>query len=137
MQPVKTRPVRRAAPPLKRYTNDILGRIARKTRYVDPLLAENWPGIVGPDLARLCWPGRITGSPRHRTLTVNVQNGAAATRIGMELSSLREKINAHLGPRAIAQIAINQVQQGPHADTEKKPDFATLLQSLREPKDDR
>ncbi|MEL6113147.1 MAG: DciA family protein, partial [Pseudomonadota bacterium] len=78
-----TRAQRRAAPSLGNYSNRIVRGLAQTTHYMDPGLAERWTEMVGPELAALCRPGRLTGSPGSgRSLEVIVSNGAAATWLG-------------------------------------------------------
>ncbi len=111
---VKTKPARSAAPPLARASANIFAALANKTKYVDPALAQRWPELAGEKLASLSRPGRITGQPRDKTLEIHVATGAAAAVIQSEADALRKRINAYLGPRSVARLAIRQ--SGRHAE---------------------
>lgn len=106
--PIKTRPARKAAPAVGRFTASVFSDLARKTKFVDPALAAAWPRIVGEELAALSRPGRLTGAKAGRTLEVVVPNGAAAARIQFESGRIREKANGFLGPGVVARIAVRQ-----------------------------
>ncbi len=112
--PPPTRAARASAPALSRFSADILADLARKTRFVDPELIARWPSLAGPDLARLCRPGRLTGGREGRTLEVIVPHGAAAATVEFSSEMLRRRLNDYFGPGSIARIA---VIQGPAAPT--------------------
>jgi hypothetical protein len=115
--PQATRGVRTSAPKLSRFSSAILEDLAKKTRFVDPDLAANWPAIAGPELSKLCRPGRLTGGREGRTLEVVVPHGAAAASVEFASETLRRRVNDYFGPNAVARIAI---VQGPGAPTGPK-----------------
>jgi len=106
--PPATRPARSAAPSFARFSAEVVEGLARKTRYVDPGLIARWCEIAGPELSRLCRPGRLTGGHTGRTLEVVVPHGAAAVSVEFAAETLRRRLNAYFGPEAIARIAIVQ-----------------------------
>ncbi|MEM8771880.1 MAG: DUF721 domain-containing protein [Pseudomonadota bacterium] len=104
----RTRPVRRAPPKVSRAASDIFAKLARKTRYAEPGLAENWSEIAGAELASLGRPGRLTGRPPDRTLEIMTPDGGAAAQIQMNADALIRSVNRYLGPGAVARIAVRQ-----------------------------
>lgn len=106
-----TRPARRAAPPIARAGAAVFAGLAKKTKFVEPALAENWPALAGEKLAGLCRPGRLTGRAPGKTLELRVPSGAAAAAVQMEADGLIARLNAYLGPGAVGRLAI--VQSGP------------------------
>lgn len=108
LAPVVTKPVRSAPPGVGRIAARIFSDLARQTRYVDPNLAADWPRIVGPKIAGLCRPGRLTGGRLGRTLEVFAPNGAAAARVQFEAEAIRRRVNEFLGPGAVGRIAVRQ-----------------------------
>lgn len=106
-----TRPARRAAPPIARASAAVFASLAKKTKFVEPALAENWPALAGEKLAGLCRPGRLTGRAPGKTLELRVPSGAAAAAVQMEADGLIARLNAYLGPGAVGRVAI--VQSGP------------------------
>ena len=113
-----TKPARPAAPPLARASSAVFALLARKTKFMDPALAESWPQLAGERLAALCRPGRLTGSRQGgRTLELHVASGAAAAEVQMEADGLLKRVNAYLGPGAVARIAVLQSGgRGPSPD---------------------
>ena len=107
----KTRPARRAAPSIARASAKVFSTLAQQTKYADPALADNWPDIAGPDIARLCRPGKLTGRGPGRTLEVRVPSGAAAAQIQMMTDPLLTRLNAYLGPGGVARITITQASR--------------------------
>jgi hypothetical protein len=111
--PPRTKPARRAPPKAARAGAMVFSALARKTKYADPTLAENWPSIAGPIIGSLCRPGRILGSRQGgarsgRTLEVYTPSGAAAAELQMRLDDLMTRVNRFLGPGIIARITVIQ-----------------------------
>lgn len=106
--PLRTRPARKAPPPVRRYAAGVFANLAKKTRFVDPALAADWAAIVGTEFAALCRPGKLTGGRIGRTLELVAPNGAAAARIRFESEAIRRKVNDCLGPGTVGRIAIRQ-----------------------------
>jgi len=106
----KTRPARKAPPTAGRAGASVFTDLAKKTRFMDPSIAENWTAIAGERLAALARPGRLTGRPSGggRTLELIVENGAAAAEIQMLTGGLIARLNSFLGPNAVARITVSQ-----------------------------
>jgi len=80
-----------------------------KRGFAEMRLLTHWDEIVGPMLAGLARPVKIT-HPRDgfgATLTV-MANGARAPEVQMMLPDLKQKINAVYGYNAIARIRLTQ-----------------------------
>jgi len=112
-QTYRTKPPRRAAPKAARAGAMVFSALARKTKYADPMLAENWPTIAGAKIGALCRPGRILGtkgkSPGYgRSLEVYPPSGAAAAELQMHLDDLIVRVNRFLGPGVISRITLIQ-----------------------------
>lgn len=111
--PPQTRGPRASAPTLSRFSSAILADLAKRTRFVDPEMIANWPTLAGPELSKLCRPGRLTGGREGRTLEVVVPHGAAAASVEFAAETLRRRLNDYFGPDAIARIAVVQGPKGP------------------------
>jgi hypothetical protein len=116
-----TRGARPAAPPLGRAASALVADLARKTRFVDPDLAARWAEFAGPELSKICRPGRLSGGPVGRTLEVIVPHGAAATSVEFAAETLRRRLNGFFGPDAIGRI---EIAQGPAPASPKPPLFS-------------
>lgn len=111
--PPATRAARGAAPVFARFSAGIVEDLARKTRYVAPDLIARWADLAGPELSRLCRPGRLTGGRMGgradgRTLEVIVPHGAAAASVEFAAETLKRRLNGYFGPDAIARIVVIQ-----------------------------
>jgi hypothetical protein len=106
--PPRTKAVRPAAPGFAKVSAGVLEGLARQTRFVDPDLIARWPALAGPEIARLCRPGRLTGGREGRTLEVIVPHGAAAASVEFASETLKRRLNDYFGPNAIARIAVIQ-----------------------------
>lgn len=102
----QTKPPRAAAPPLARAASALIADLARQTRFVDPEIAARWTDLAGPELSKLCRPGRLTGGPSGKTLEVVAPHGAAAASVEFAGETLRRRLNGYFGPDAIARIAV-------------------------------
>ncbi|WDI32281.1 DUF721 domain-containing protein [Hyphococcus flavus] len=111
MPQFKTRPARPAAPRVARATAEIFAGLAKKTKFIDPSLAQSWPALAGERIAALSRPGRITGQGREKTLEILVRNGAAASEVQMQADTLLTRLNTFLGPRAVARLNVRQAGQ--------------------------
>lgn len=103
-----TRPARNAAPQVSRFGAALLAGLAKKTKYVDPALADRWPLLAGEKLAALSRPGRLTGHGSGKTLEIHVPNGAAAAAAQMETDGLITRLGGHFGPGVVTRIAVIQ-----------------------------
>ena len=81
---IETRPQRPPPPHLRRYLAGLCSDLAERTRLADPQLVARWIEIAGAEIAAIATPGRILGGLRNATLEINVRDGAAALRLGME-----------------------------------------------------
>lgn len=121
LSPPATRGPRPAAPPLARAAAALVADLARKTRYVDPDLAARWTEFAGPEISRLCRPGRLSGGTHGRTLNVIVPHGAAAASVEFAAETLRRRLNGFFGPNAIDRIV---VVQAPAPAADARPRFS-------------
>ncbi|MCA8888811.1 MAG: DUF721 domain-containing protein [Parvularculaceae bacterium] len=104
---IHTRPARAAPPALARYSAGVLKDLARKTRFVDPDIAARWSEIAGPELSRICRPGRLTGGGKGgRSFEVIVAHGAAAASVEFASETLKRRLNEFFGPGAIERIVV-------------------------------
>lgn len=85
---------------------------------MDPEIAGRWTELAGPELSKLCRPGRLTGGPSGRTLEVIVPHGAAAASVEFAAQTLKRRLNGYFGPNAIERIAI---LQAPALTSDTKP----------------
>ena len=118
--PANTRPARPAPPGVGRAAARVFSDLARATRYVDPALADNWPTLVGRELADLCMPGRLSGGRLARTLEIWCSSGAAAARIQFEAETIRRKLNEFMGPGAVGRILVRQRASAAKADPDDR-----------------
>jgi hypothetical protein len=126
LAPRPTRGPRPAAPPLARAASALVADLARKTRFVDPDLAARWTELAGPELSKLCRPGRLTGGVAGRTLEVIVPHGAAAASVEFAAETLCRRLNSYFGPNAIERIAIIQ---GGAPTGDPRPQFSRFRSS--------
>ena len=57
MQPPRsTRPARSAAPAIARAGASVFADLAKRTKFMDPALAERWPALAGEKIAALARP---------------------------------------------------------------------------------
>jgi hypothetical protein len=113
-----TRGPRPAAPQVGRFAAALIADLARQTRFVDPDIAARWTELAGPELSKLCRPGRMTGGVAGRTLEVIVPHGAAAASVEFAAETLKRRLNGYFGPGAIERIA---VLQGPATSADVTP----------------
>lgn len=106
--PVKTKPVRRAAPPLRKQMLTTLSALARKTGVLDPEVIEHWGEIVGPELEKLCRPVRIRRQKTAEILVLAVPSGAAAMKVQYNEAQILARARQHLGRHSLTRIAIEQ-----------------------------
>lgn len=102
-----TRPLAALIPALAR-------KAVGKRGFADARILNEWPKIVGEDLARHAKPDRIS-FPRGRrdagTLHI-LAEGPMATELQHLAPIVVERINAHFGYRAVADIRLLQVPAG-------------------------
>ena len=114
------------------------GRIrqgAHSRGFAEARLLTQWEAIVGPEIARIALPGKVSyaKSGMGATLTVSA-SGSNAPVVAMQADAIRQRVNACYGYNAISRVRIDQstwVPQGvaeaqaPYtADKPDKPDPA-------------
>jgi hypothetical protein len=100
------------------------------------LLAE-WPAIIGEELARYCWPIKLTfprGERRDGTLRLRVAS-ALALEIQHREPVLLERINGYFGYRAVIRLAL--VQGGAPSEQGTAPPLRPLEPAERQALDRR
>ncbi|HEX3500284.1 MAG TPA: DciA family protein [Stellaceae bacterium] len=98
---------------LTRIATPVLG----KQGLGEAQLLQQWPAIVGDDLARYCWPVKLSfprGQRRNGTLRLRVAS-ALALEIQHREPVLLERINGYFGYRAVIRLAL--IQGGVPAET--------------------
>ncbi len=88
-----------------------------------PELAAAWREIVGPELATLCAPEKLTGEKGARTLHLAAA-GPAALVLQHQSARLLERINLFAGTGSIAKIAFAQKSLRQIAGNAPKPALA-------------
>ena len=106
---IRTKPARRSLPKLGRAGADVFAALAKKTKYVEPSLADHWPTIAGAEIANLCRPGRLTGPRQGRALEIYATSGADAAKLQYLLDDLKNRLNGYLGPGVVGRIVIKQI----------------------------
>lgn len=92
---------------------DSLQKVTRRTMgrygFAQGGLLHDWPEIVGPQLAAVCQPRRLSFPKRDRrsegTLTLRVAPGQAVLLQHIE-PQIREKVNGYLGYAAVARLRL-------------------------------
>lgn len=101
----------RQDPPFRRSRTQDIGSEARviaraafqRAGFVDESLVLHWRDIVGPDIARLARPIRLTEKSGGGTLTLSAEP-AASVFLQHEARSLCERINAFVGRPAVQRL---------------------------------
>jgi hypothetical protein len=91
---------------LARITKPVLG----KQGLGEAQLVQEWPAIIGEELARHCWPIKLSfprGERRDGTLRLRVTSGVALE-IQHREPVLLERINGYFGYRAVIRLALVQ-----------------------------
>jgi hypothetical protein len=102
---------------LSRIATPVLG----KQGLGEAQLLQQWPAIIGEDLARYCWPVKLSfprGRRRDGTLRLRVAS-ALALEIQHREPVLLERINGYFGYRAVIRLAL--VQGGPPPEASSVP----------------
>jgi hypothetical protein len=88
----------------------LLPPAARRRAFAEASILGDWPTIVGPELAARCAPIALRGGTAGRggaTLELAVRPGAALE-LQHTAPQLVERVNGHLGWRAVARLALRQ-----------------------------
>ncbi len=116
-----------------------------KRGFAQARLASLWADVIGPDLAPLCTPVKLTTArgPAGGTLTVAVA-GALAPQVQMMVPVLRERINRAMGPGTVGRIVLTHAVRPeipsrratpapPKPAPKPDPDLAAELSSIGDP----
>lgn len=106
---------RRAAAALSRLLGRLLAPAARRRGFTAVEVVEEWPRIVGADLARRCHPLRLEfrrGTTAGGTLVLQA-GGGAALELQHMAPQLIERVNDYFGFRAAARLQIIQMPPRP------------------------
>jgi len=114
------------APPSRRNWSAPVGQDSRslaasafaRKGFADPTLVLRWAEIVGPEVARLARPIRLSQGADGGTLTLKAEPGASVF-LQHETPVLCERINAYLGRAAVRRLRFIQgpLQAGPAPTT--------------------
>jgi len=77
----------------------------RRAGFPDPSLVFRWADVVGADAASVARPVRCRETAEGLVLTIRCDR-AASVFIQHETRTLLERVNAYLGPRAVARIQV-------------------------------
>jgi hypothetical protein len=102
---------RRATAAVSRLLTRLLTPAARQRGFAAVAVIEEWPAIVGPDLARRCHPVRLAfrpGSKNGGTLVLQA-SGGAALELQHAAPQLLERVNDYFGFRAAARLQLLQM----------------------------
>jgi hypothetical protein len=92
-------------------------------------LKRHWEEIVGPALAALCAPEKLTPGKTGGTLTVRA-GGAAALLLQAQSSEIVARVNQFAGGATVARIAIQQRALAPPRGRPSPPLSAAQAQAL-------
>jgi hypothetical protein len=105
-------------PRLADFVNRALDPLIAKQGFGETTLLTQWETIVGARLAAICEPTRLNWPPRPKKPTAGAPTQAATLMLRVEpgfgldvqhmSGSLIDRINAHLGWRCVARLAIRQ-----------------------------
>ncbi|MEO1040735.1 MAG: DUF721 domain-containing protein [Pseudomonadota bacterium] len=116
---VRTKPIRKAAPPIGRSLGPHIARLAAASGAMDPRLASEWPSIAGPEIAALCRPLRIINRGRSQALEVAVKSGAAAMKIQYAQEALLGRIRQHLGMPRLQRLVFREGKEARNWQTRR------------------
>ncbi len=106
---------RRATAAVSRLLTKLLTPAARQRGFAAVAVIEEWPAIVGPDLARRCHPVRLAFRPGSKTggTLVLQAAGGAALELQHSTPQLLERVNDYFGFRAAARLQLLQMPLRP------------------------
>ena len=123
LQSAYSMPMTRQSRPLAFALHKVTEKIYRKRGFASAGVLNNWPAIVGEDLARHSLPERIGGDG---TLHLRV-DGPLATEIKHMEPQILERIASYFGYRAVRRLSL---VQGPlEKSPPEKPVAARALDS--------
>lgn len=125
------KPRRRHFRSLAETTSKLLDPLLRKRAGLNIELMENWPQLVGEDIAqttlplKIIWSRRATNDEKFKPATLVVAcEGYAAMRLTHESGEILQRINAFFGYIAIDRLKIEQRQVRLE---DKKPEKKQML----------
>lgn len=96
-------PRRNRAGPVVQDARALVASAFARKGFGDPALVLHWDEIVGPEVARLARPLRLTEGADGGTLTLKAEPGASLF-LQHETRSLCERINTYLGRPAVNRL---------------------------------
>ena len=100
-------PRRNRTEPGARESANIAATAFAKKGFRDPTLVLRWGEIVGPEIARIARPVRLTEDEKGGTLTLKAEPGASVF-LQHETRNLCEQINTYLGRPAVSRLRFIQ-----------------------------
>ena len=94
---------RRNRPEAIARTRGLAAAAFTRAGFRDPTLILHWPEIVGPDVARLAQPLKLSEGASGGVLTLKAEP-ASAVFLQHQTRALCERINAYLGRTAIVRL---------------------------------
>ena len=89
-----------------------LKEASAKRGFAEPRILTDWDDILGPALAPVCRPVKVTYSGRGFGATLIVlASGARAPEVQMLLPRIIERVNGHYGYRAVSRIKVTQTDR--------------------------
>jgi hypothetical protein len=98
---------RNRSEPVLRGASDVVGTALARNGFRDPTLVLRWEEIVGPDVARIARPLKLSDGPSGGTLTLRSEPGASVF-LQHETRQLCERINGWLGRNAVNKLRFVQ-----------------------------
>ncbi len=86
----------------------VLPPAARKRAFAEAAILGDWATIVGPELAARCTPLALRGAAGGGAALELAVRGGAALELQHAAQQLIERINGHLGWRAVARLVLRQ-----------------------------
>lgn len=114
-RPAATVQRRRASAALSRLLTSLLSPAARARGFAAVEVIEEWPKVVGPNLARRCHPIRLEfrrGTTSGGTLVLQA-SGGAALELQHGAPQLIERVNDYFGFPAVARLRLVQMPLRP------------------------
>ncbi len=82
--------------------DEFLGRTNWRDRVASTRLLDDWPGLVGQELAKHCEPVRLDRG----VLVVAAESHAWATQLSWLQTTLRDKVNAAAGETLVQKVRV-------------------------------
>lgn len=95
-----------------------LREVSARRGFAEPRILTDWDDILGPALAPVCRPVKVTYSGRGFGATLIVlAAGARAPEVQMLAPRIIERVNGHYGYRAVSRIKVTQTDRSLDAGT--------------------